>query len=94
MALKLLWTDGSPADDVRLSVRTLFETPVGTVPLDRDFGVDTTIVDLPYDQAAARLHSEYAKKLIKYEPRARVRRVTVSADAKGKVITEVVIGSA
>jgi len=94
MEIKILWADGSDAVDVISAVRTILETPAGTVPFDRDFGIDSSIIDLPYNRAAALLQSEYINKIMKYEPRADVQRVTVSLDASGTLSAEVVIGSA
>lgn len=51
-----------------LFLRTLFSTPVGSVELDRDFGIDMSMVDLPLPIAQAMLSSEVIEKIAKYIP--------------------------
>lgn len=79
-------------NEVLQNLSVLYTTPVGTVPFDREFGVDTEIVDLPIDLAKGRLIVEYTEKTRKYEPRATVLEVTFETDPqKGVLIPKVVI---
>jgi len=48
----------------------------GTVPLDRKFGVDSKIVDIPINRAKAALRADIIETVAKYEPRAQVLGVT------------------
>ena len=61
--------------NIATCLRTLYGTPVGSVALDRDFGLDWSFLDLPLPAARARLESEIIRKTMKYEPRVSVREV-------------------
>ena len=78
-------------EEIMQNIKTLFTTPVGTVPFDRDFGIDFSILDLPVLQAKAKLTIEYIEKVKKYEPRVRVTEVTFEANQEGTLNPKVVI---
>ena len=81
--------------EIRQNVRVILTTSVGTVPLDRDFGVDLSVLDKPINIAKTLLTVEYIKKIKKYEPRAKVQSVTFEHDAlNGNFYPKVVIGLA
>lgn len=80
--------DFAPASSVAeivQNVKTIVGTVVGTVPLDRDFGVDSSLVDLPMPVARAKLAAELIEKVERYEPRVKVRSVAFSGDADGRL---------
>lgn len=80
-------------EEIMQNVKVILSTPAGTVPFDREFGVNIDLIDLPLDQAKAQLTVEYIKKVKKYEPRAKVKQVTFEYDAvAGKLRPKVVIG--
>ena len=58
--------------EVLQNARTLFMTRAGTVPLDREFGIDLSLIDDPMPAARAKLEIEMIQKLQRYEPRARI----------------------
>jgi len=71
-------------DEIIQNVRIILTTPVGTVPLDRDFGVSWMFIDQPTPKAIASAKSEIVEKVERYEPRVRVTEVsfvTTSQDA-------------
>ena len=45
------------------------------VALDREFGIDGSIIDCPQENAQVLLVAEYVRKTERYEPRAKVARV-------------------
>ena len=57
-------------------IRTLMATRKGSVPLDRDFGIDWSLVDSPITDVMPRLVAEYSRQIEKYVPRVRVLSVT------------------
>lgn len=57
-------------------VRTLLATRKGSVPLDREFGVDWSFVDSPVSAAMPRIVAEYARQIERYVPRVRVLSIT------------------
>jgi len=73
-------------EEVLQNVRVILDTPKGTLPLDRNFGVDWSIVDLPIPVAFQRLKAEIVKAVEKYEPRAVINEIEVLPDEDGKVI--------
>ena len=61
--------------DVLRCLNVLYGKPVGTVALDREFGLDWTVLDLPLEMAKGRLTIEIIEKTRKYEPRVEVVKV-------------------
>ena len=61
--------------------------------LDREFGIDGTIIDCPQENAQVLLAAEYVRKTEQYEPRARVVRVewTAGKSQDGNMTPKVVI---
>jgi len=67
-------------DEIVQNVRIILNTRKGSVPLDRDFGVDWSVVDSPNTLALQRLKQEIVKAVSRYEPRVRVKAVSVFPD--------------
>lgn len=68
----------APKDEVSeilQNVRTIINTRIGTVPLDRDFGVSWDHVDKPIAVARAAMIEEVIEAVHEYEPRATIRSV-------------------
>ncbi len=76
----------TPIEEIVQNLRTILNTAVGTVPLDRDFGVPVDLVDAPQPVALARLTAQIVKAVHRYEPRAAVKRVTYTGDADGRLV--------
>lgn len=83
----------STAQEVLRNLQVLYGTVAGEQALDRDFGIDGSIIDGPQENAQALLVAEYVRKTERYEPRAKVARVEWTADkaADGMMIPKVVI---
>ncbi len=62
-------------EDVLRCLNTLYTTPVGTVALDRNFGLDWSVLDLPLEIAKGRFTIEVIEKTRKYEPRVDIVKV-------------------
>lgn len=78
--------------EVVQNVKTILTTPISSVPLDREFGIDASIVDGPEPVAMARLSAEIIAKVHKYEPRAKVTKVSYDGNAAdGNIETKVKI---
>ena len=58
--------DDSTAREVYRNLQVLYGTVAGEQALDREFGIDGSIIDYP---------QEYVRKTERYEPRAKVARV-------------------
>ena len=62
-------------EEVLQNVRTIITTRKGSVPMDREFGIDGDIQDLPIGVAQAKLSAEIVEAVNRFEPRARVKQV-------------------
>lgn len=77
--------------DSRLSL--LLSTREGTMPLDREFGLNMDFVDMPPDTAKSLYTAEVTKKVAKFIPEVRVRSVTWTG-AAGELTAKVAITNA
>lgn len=64
-------------DEVIQNVKLILNTPKGSVPLDREFGIDWSIVDKPINRIIPQLKAQVIKQIHKYEPRAKVKKVII-----------------
>ena len=65
----------SELEEIMQNVKTILSTVKGTVPLDRGFGIDKQILDLPIGIARAKISAAVVVAVNKFEPRVKVRRV-------------------
>lgn len=78
--------------EVQQNLKMLYTTPAGTIPFDRDFGINTDFLDEPLNVAKGRIIVEYTEKTKRYEPRAKVEEVIFDAVVNtGMIIPKVVI---
>lgn len=56
-------------------IRTVLSTRKGSVPLDRDFGLDWSILDSPMNAIKPRYVADVARQVEKYVPRVKVVEV-------------------
>jgi phage baseplate assembly protein W len=61
---------------VMQNVRTIMATWRGSVFLDRQFGIDANIIDMPLNVLHARLAMDLTQQIENYEPRVKVSSVT------------------
>lgn len=73
----------SEVEEIPQNVRTILSTVKGSVPLDRDFGIDASYVDAPMPVAKAKLASEIMQAIRTYEPRANVTHVDFTGEMSG-----------
>lgn len=84
----------APKNDVNeilQNVRTILATTKGTIPLDREFGIDGSVIDMPTMQAQAYLTNEIFQAIRRYEPRVSIDNITFDGEISGKLIPKVVI---
>jgi len=60
----------SEVAEILQNVQTIISTVRGSVPLDREFGIDGRIIDMPIHQAQAHLSNDTFQQIKRYEPRA------------------------
>ena len=68
--------------DIERCLRTLYSTKEGTVPLDREFGINWDFVGEPLPVAQNKFALEVVKKTAKYEKRVKVKEVTYQYNAE------------
>lgn len=86
---------GPEAEEILRNLNTLYGTAAGSVPLDREFGLDHEFLDYPIDVAQNMVALEITEKTELYEPRVEVIEVTFKSDAEnGKLIPTVLIARA
>lgn len=79
------------AEEVLQNVRTIITTVQGSVPLDRAFGIDGEVVDLPINVAKAKLTNEIFRAIRRYEPRVEVTKIAFSGEETGRLLPEVTV---
>ena len=67
------------------NIRTIFRTAKYSVPLDREFGLNTVLLDQPVNVAQALLTNEIASAIEKYEPRVRVSEIRFMEAQEGNM---------
>lgn len=79
-------------EEVFQNVKYIILTEYFSVPLDREFGMDFTMVDKPMPVAEAMLAQELAMKIALYEPRCQFQKVDFNRQVViGKLSPSVVI---
>lgn len=73
-------------EEIIQNVRTIMTTTVYSVPLDRMFGLNPTMLDLPMPLSKARLTAEIVSAIEKFEPRVTVTQVTFAGDGKDGIL--------
>lgn len=68
------------AEEIFQNVRIILATPVYSVPLDRSFGVNAELLDLPMPVSRAKLSAEIVQAIQKFEPRVEVTRVSFTGE--------------
>ena len=72
----------------------LLSTREGSVPLDREFGLDLNFVDMPAAAVKALYTAEVTKNVAKFIPSVRVLEVTWTGTTEGQLKPKVVITGA
>ncbi|GHU78850.1 hypothetical protein AGMMS49992_30170 [Clostridia bacterium] len=83
-------------EEILQNVRMILTTPIFSVPLDRLFGLDFSMLDQPMPMAQARLSEEIFKSLRKYEPRVDILQIdfvqSTAQSLDGHMIPSVRVG--
>lgn len=78
-------------EEVRKAISTIITTPAGSIPLDRNFGIDMAFLGYPTDVAKEILAQEVIEKIELYEPRVIVDEIEFTSDASGGIVTVIKI---
>lgn len=66
--------------EIAENIHNIISTPQGTVPFDRNFGIDISILDNPINLAQGMVTVEIIRKVKLYEPRVSVKEVNFTTD--------------
>lgn len=73
--------------EILQNVKTILTTIKGSVPLDRDFGIDSSLIDRPINIVKPLLVKEIKEAIEKYEPRAKFHSVSWKGNGSdGKIV--------
>ena len=78
---KINFAPASIVEEVIQNVRTLVTTIKYSIPLDREFGIDGSVVDLPMHVAKAKLTTEIFRAL-----RAVIESITFQGEDTGRLV--------
>lgn len=79
-------------EEIYRNLQVIYTTPAGTVPFDREFGIDIDVLDYPIGMTKGKLTIEIIEKTRRYEPRATVKEVIfISSKKDERLIPKVVI---
>lgn len=84
--------DFAPASEVAeilQNLRTIITTTKYSVPLDRNFGIDADMLDLPINVVQAKLQSEMITAIKKYEPRVEITSISFTGTEDGVLAPKV-----
>lgn len=79
------FSPGNEMEEIFQNIRTILSTPKGSVPLDRDFGIDLSYLDSPTPVAEAKLTTEIIAAVKRYDPRVSVTAISFTGDMDGKL---------
>ncbi len=73
-------------EKVLQNIRNILATTRGEVPLKRDFGLDSNLIDRPINLIKAPLINDIIEQINKWEKRAKVKKIKFDNDIDGKLI--------
>lgn len=80
----------SEFDEVIQNIKTILSTYVFSVPLDRGFGIQGSIVDSPLTASIqGRIQNDILNAIRKYEPRAKLLSIHITGDETGKMLISI-----
>lgn len=78
-------------EDLNRKISLLLSTPEGTMPLDREFGVNMDFLDMPSETAKSLYVAEITEKISRFIPEVRVESVSLAVSPSGSLVPKVVI---
>lgn len=92
MIKEIMGASGAVSADKMAQLLLLLETPEGTVPLDRSFGISTDVLDMPCAVAQNLLAADIAVKIEKYIPGLALKEVSMrKSETDGEMRLKVVV---
>ena len=89
---KIQFNVTDPVESVLQNIAVILSTPKGSVPMYRDFGISTDILDRPIPVAKAMMTADIKEAIERWEPRATFVDVDFMEDERnGRLIPTVVV---
>lgn len=82
---------GDRVKELNRKLSLLITTPLGTMPMEREFGVTQDFLDRPSEAAKALFTAELTEKVARFIPEVRVASVQWVDGDRGQIIPKVVI---
>ncbi|MBQ3646183.1 MAG: GPW/gp25 family protein [Synergistaceae bacterium] len=82
---KVNFAPATEVEEIIQNVKTICTTTKYSVPLDRQFGINTEFLDRPTPKAMAAIQAELIQAVRKYEPRCKVTKIFFDGDSDGKL---------
>lgn len=79
------YANSSELETIKRNLSALYETPAGTCPGDRNYGIDHSFIDYPIGTAKTLYALEVIEKTHDYEPRAKVKEINFEDGAEGNL---------
>jgi uncharacterized protein len=73
------------------NLKLLYTTPIGTIPMEREKGIDTSFISMPVESAKNLYSVEIIKKTRQYSDGIEVSSIAFASDSDGRIIAKVVI---
>lgn len=73
-------------EEILQNVRAILTTLRGSVPLDREFGLDGSVLDRPVNALRAALTTDIIETVERYEPRVKVKQVSFAGMADEGIV--------
>jgi len=81
-----VFSPGNALNGIQLCLATILTTAKYSVPMDRDFGLDVTLLDEPSPRGMALLRAEIFEAINKYEPRVDILKISFKkSDSDDKI---------
>lgn len=77
--------------EVTHTIQTIITTPVGSVPLYRNFGIDMSVLGYPPEVAKEMFSQELIEKIELYEPRIIVETVDIVTTVDGSLDVKITV---
>lgn len=71
-----VFSPGNTINKIQICLATILTTAKYSVPMDRDFGLDATLLDEPSPRGMALLRAEIYEVINKYEPRVKILNIS------------------
>ena len=90
MAAEIDWAPTTEIEEVLQNVRMIVGVWRSEVPLDREMGIDPSLIDAPIGAARARLMTSLAETIKRCEPRARLQSLDFRSDPVEGIVQPII----